>query len=176
MNGKNQLVAQWNADNRMRRAAARLSLLLALLITVTACGQMPGEVQETASPAPLYDGASPSPGAEETTPSPGAEEATPSPEAAGDVETVEVGLTEFEINMPSSLPAGPTTFNVTNNGTVEHNFEVEGQGIEKVFDQNLQSGETKTMQVDLQPGTYQVYCPVANHEELGMTMELTVTE
>jgi uncharacterized cupredoxin-like copper-binding protein len=90
--------------------------------------------------------------------------------------TTEVSLTEFSIDMPTSLTAGPQTFSVTNNGTTEHNFEIEGQGIESVFDTNLVPGETLTMEVDLQPGTYEVYCPVGNHREQGMETELTVTE
>lgn len=89
---------------------------------------------------------------------------------------VEVSLTEYAIDMPTSLPAGTTTFMVTNNGTVAHNFEIEGQGIEEEFEQNLQPGATATMQVDLQPGSYTVYCPVANHREQGMELALTVTE
>ena len=65
---------------------------------------------------------------------------------------------------------------VTNNGTVAHNFEIEGQGIEEELEQNLQPGATATLQVDLQPGSYTVYCPVANHREQGMELALTVTE
>ncbi|HEV2129014.1 MAG TPA: cupredoxin domain-containing protein [Thermomicrobiales bacterium] len=101
--------------------------------------------------------------------------ATPgaSPEVAG---MVQVELTEFEIRMPRELPAGQTTFEVTNVGSIEHNFEVEGQGIEREFEQNLQPSETKTMTVDLEPGTYEVYCPVGNHAEQGMRLELTVTD
>lgn len=89
---------------------------------------------------------------------------------------VEVTLTDHRIDMPSTLPAGPTTFSITNAGKAEHNFEVEGQGIETELAQNLRPGETGTLQVDLRPGTYHVYCPVANHQERGMEMELTVTE
>lgn len=89
---------------------------------------------------------------------------------------VEVTLTDFRIDMPSTLPAGPTTFRVTNAGKAEHNFEVEGEGIETKLAQNLQPGESGSLEVDLQPGTYHVYCPVANHEERGMEMELMVTE
>ena len=89
---------------------------------------------------------------------------------------VEVTETEFAIEMPDTLPAGPVTFRVTNAGTIEHNFEVEGQGIEEELPANLQPGESGTLEVDLEPGTYEVYCPVGNHEAQGMRVELTVTE
>jgi hypothetical protein len=71
-----------------------------------------------------------------------------------DAPTAEVGLTEYQIEMPTSLSAGAQVFRVTNNGASEHNFEVEGQGIEEQFETNLSPGETQTMQLDLAPGTY----------------------
>ncbi|MEW6750115.1 MAG: hypothetical protein AB1505_03960 [Candidatus Latescibacterota bacterium] len=71
--------------------------------------------------------------------------------------TVEVELTDFTIEMPASVPAGPVEFVVTNTGNVEHNFEIEGQGIEEEFGSDLQPGEMKTMRLDLEPGTYEVY-------------------
>jgi uncharacterized cupredoxin-like copper-binding protein len=101
------------------------------------------------------------------------EAASPVPE---DTPTTEVGLTEYQIEMPTSLSAGSQTFRVTNNGTTEHNFEVEGQGIEEAFETNLSPGETQTMQLDLAPGTYEVYCPVGNHRDQGMEIQLTVTQ
>jgi uncharacterized cupredoxin-like copper-binding protein len=100
--------------------------------------------------------------------------ATPAVSAMG--ETVAVSLMEFAIDMPSELPAGPTTFEITNDGTIEHNFEVEGQGIEEELPENLAPGATGTLTVDLAPGTYEVYCPVGNHEDEGMRVELMVTE
>lgn len=93
---------------------------------------------------------------------------------AGQGDTVEVRLTDFAIEMPMRLPAGPTTFHVMNAGQAEHNFEVEGQGIEQELESNLAAGDTATMQLDLEPGTYTVYCPVGDHEDRGMRMELTV--
>jgi plastocyanin/quercetin dioxygenase-like cupin family protein len=97
-------------------------------------------------------------------------------EPAGEAATVAVELSEFEIDMPETLPAGPTTFVVTNVGTIVHNFEVEGEGIEVALDAPLSPGESASLTVDLVPGTYEVYCPVANHHDLGMVVELTVTE
>lgn len=89
-------------------------------------------------------------------------------------DTVDVGLIEFQIEMPSTLPAGRTIFEVTNRGTAAHNFELERGEEEHSFPQDLQPGETRTLEVDLQEGTYEVYCPVADHEERGMALELTV--
>lgn len=94
------------------------------------------------------------------------------------VNIVQVSLVEWAIEMPEELPAGPTTFVVTNDGTANHNFEIENEetGFEEVFAENLQTGETMTMTVDLQPGEYYVYCPIGNHAERGMELTLTVTE
>lgn len=72
---------------------------------------------------------------------------------AAEEQTVPVSLIDFDIKMPQSIRAGSVTFEVTNAGSVKHNFEIEGQGIEEEFKSNLQPGETETMTVNLQPGT-----------------------
>lgn len=89
-------------------------------------------------------------------------------------DTVEVTLVDFDIEMPMMLRAGSTTFEVTNEGTNEHNFEIEGLGVEESLPTNLMAGESGTLQVDLQPGTYTVYCPVDDHRSRGMETTLTV--
>jgi plastocyanin len=100
------------------------------------------------------------------------------PVTAGErlVAVVEVKLTEFAIEMPKTVPPGQMTFSVTNAGTMEHNFEVEGEGIEKKFDTNLKPGETRDLQVDLPVGTYTVYCTVEDHKDRGMRLELKVAQ
>ena len=90
--------------------------------------------------------------------------------------TVNVTLTEFKIDMPQTLPAGPTTFVVKNAGAATHNFEIQGQGIDQVFPSNLAPGDTQSMEVDLKAGTYRVWCPVDAHADRGMDIQLTVTQ
>lgn len=89
---------------------------------------------------------------------------------------VEVKLTEFKMEMSTTVAAGPTTFTVTNAGSDVHSFEVEGNGMEKRLATHLQAGQTKTLQVDLKPGTYKVYCPVDGHKMIGMSLNLTVSQ
>lgn len=87
---------------------------------------------------------------------------------------VEVTLVDHEIRMPNELPEGPASFKVTNSGQHEHSFEIEGQGIEQKLDRPLQPLEVATLTADLKPGTYEVYCPVADHAE-AKNMRTTIT-
>ena len=88
--------------------------------------------------------------------------------------SVEVKLTEYKIEMPASVGAGATTFQVTNKGEETHGFEIEGNGIEKALKPRLKKGESGSLQVDLKPGTYKAYCPVHGHKKRGMSLDLTV--
>jgi plastocyanin len=88
---------------------------------------------------------------------------------------VDVFLSDFVIDVPAELPAGPTTFSITNNGTLPHNFEIEGQGIDQALQVNLQPGQTGAYSVNLRRGSYVVYCPVGNHRSKGMERTITVS-
>jgi uncharacterized cupredoxin-like copper-binding protein len=87
--------------------------------------------------------------------------------------TQEVDLIEYQINLPETLPAGRTTFNIENGGKEEHAFVIEGNGIEKKSAE-LQRGDTTSLDVTLAPGTYTIYCPVDGHKDKGMKRTLTV--
>jgi plastocyanin len=89
-------------------------------------------------------------------------------------ETVQVRLTEFEIEMPAEIPAGETTFEIENVGSVGHSFTISGGDVEAALDAPLGPGQTATLTVDLPAGEYEIVCPVANHAELGMTAQLVV--
>jgi Cupredoxin-like domain len=88
-------------------------------------------------------------------------------------EPVVVTLAGHDINMPESLPSGFVTFEVTNEGDSLHGFEIAGPGTDEKVE-GIPPGETRTLQVDLQPGTYRVYCPVADHGKTGMQLALKV--
>jgi uncharacterized cupredoxin-like copper-binding protein len=90
--------------------------------------------------------------------------------------TVDVHLSEYAVKMPDTLPAGPTTFVVHNDGNKTHSFRIEGPGLsDAILAKPVPPQETENLQVTLQPGEYKVYCPVGSHEVKGMKMTLKVT-
>jgi plastocyanin len=94
----------------------------------------------------------------------------------GGGETVDISATDFAF-APSdpTVKAGTVTFNLTNDGQAPHNLEVEGPSGEAELEQDLAGGESGQLTVDLsEPGTYEMYCPVGNHREMGMEGEITV--
>ena len=90
-------------------------------------------------------------------------------------ETVDVSLTDYAIDPQApTVAAGSVTFAVSNDGQALHNLEIEGNGLEEELSSDLGAGESGELTVDLQPGTYEWYCPIGGHRELGMDGELTV--
>jgi len=98
------------------------------------------------------------------------------PQADKAAATVEVRLDEYTIEMPHTLPPGPTTFLVRNEGQKNHSFEIEGPGIDSRLEASVRPHATASLQVTLQPGEYKVYCPLGSHASKGMKMTLVVSE
>lgn len=94
--------------------------------------------------------------------------------AAAATSAITVDLTEYEIRMPDTLPAGSHSFAVVNHGKENHSFEIEGNGVHQALTTTLTRGDSGQLVVDLKPGTYTVYCPVDGHKGKGMTRTLTV--
>jgi uncharacterized cupredoxin-like copper-binding protein len=91
--------------------------------------------------------------------------------------TVNARLSEWKVELSQpTVAAGPVTFSITNSGTIPHAFEVEGQGLEKET-AVIQPGGNATLTLTLQPGGYEIYCPIGNgsHKHLGMLTRLRVT-
>jgi uncharacterized cupredoxin-like copper-binding protein len=87
---------------------------------------------------------------------------------------IEVTMTEYKFDMPTTLKAGKTTFVIKNAGKRAHNFQIKGEGISEKLAVNPKPKQTETLQVDLKPGTYAITCPVDFHTQKGMKTTLTV--
>lgn len=81
------------------------------------------------------------------------------------VPSVSVTLSEFALTPADiTVPPGKVNFVVTNNGTLEHNFEIKGVAQTR----NLKPGESQTLSVTLDAGHYDTICNIAGHEGSGM--------
>jgi plastocyanin len=93
---------------------------------------------------------------------------------AGGGQTIQVSATEFAFD-PSDISAEPgdITFELTNDGGAPHALEIEGNGVEESSD-TINGGESTSLSVNLEDGTYEIYCPVGDHRDRGMVGTLTV--
>ena len=90
-------------------------------------------------------------------------------------ETVRLTETEFKIE-PADVEvaeAGVVKFRVENAGAFPHALEVESEDLEEETE-HISPGETATLAVDLPAGSYELYCPIGDHEDRGMVGTLTV--
>lgn len=130
----------------------------ALLFGAVACQQ------ETADISSAHDPEAP---AAVETPS------TPPVSGPGDP-TVEVTLSDSKIEMPATLQAGAQNISVSNEGQTALNFSIEGENLDNEFATPLQPGETRSMLVDLKPGTYTVTTGSGDPSQSANTLQITV--
>ncbi|HSJ64124.1 MAG TPA: hypothetical protein VK922_09575 [Gemmatimonadaceae bacterium] len=87
-------------------------------------------------------------------------------------------LSEWQVVLSSdTIDAGDLAIQIMNRGNEYHQLEIEGRGMEWVSDSLRSNGETLA-RVRLEPGTYEVYCPIVSahgvHRDLGMLDTLVV--
>jgi uncharacterized cupredoxin-like copper-binding protein len=73
--------------------------------------------------------------------------------------------------------AGDTTIVMNNPSSTPHGIAIEGNGIDKIGTggkSGVPQGQSATVTVKLNPGTYTFYCPVDGHKASGMKGTLTV--
>jgi uncharacterized cupredoxin-like copper-binding protein len=94
----------------------------------------------------------------------------------GGGQTIQVKESEYKLT-PSSFTVskpGKVTFEVTNAGQTDHALEVEGNGVEEETE-TISPGSSAKLTVDLSKnGTYEVYCPIDGHRDMGMEAKLVV--
>ncbi|MFF0432487.1 cupredoxin domain-containing protein [Streptomyces sp. NPDC004327] len=99
---------------------------------------------------------------------------TPPPSTSGAGTQVTAELTDFHIKLSTQkFPAGTYTFTAKNMGKHVHGLEIEGNGAEN-RSKDVSPGQSTTLTVTLKDGTYEVYCPVDGHKDLGMKTSITV--
>ncbi len=92
----------------------------------------------------------------------------------GGGETITISETEFALDPADpTAAAGEVTITAVNDGATLHNLEVEGNGIEEITD-DLDPGQSDDLVLELEPGTYEIYCAIGSHRDQGMDGELTV--
>ncbi len=94
--------------------------------------------------------------------------------APGSGSKVTVGETEYKLALSAdSFTAGSYTFTAVNNGKIVHALEIDGPGVHAVT-ADIEPGQSASVSVQLQPGKYDVFCPIPGHKALGMNAEITV--
>jgi plastocyanin len=99
-------------------------------------------------------------------------EAAKPPAAGGSAIAVSEKEYSIELTGGTKLKPGKVTFDVKNDGKIQHDLAVE-DGEEKKTPL-IDSGKSAKLSDDLKPGKYKLYCTVPGHEQLGMKLEVTV--
>lgn len=69
--------------------------------------------------------------------------------------------------------AGSASIDMPNPSDIPHAIGVRGNGLNEVGETVGRAG-TSSVEVDLKPGVYELFCPVGGHEQAGMVATLTV--
>ena len=95
-------------------------------------------------------------------------------DTSGAAQTLSVTALDFEFD-PAELSAhaGEVTFELGNDGDAPHALAVRGNGRDD-SSEVIDGGESTSFSLDLEDGTYEIYCPVDDHEEQGMVGTLAV--
>jgi plastocyanin len=84
--------------------------------------------------------------------------------------------TDFHIALSkSSIPAGTYAIKAVNSGQTTHALEINGPGVSDKATAGISPSSTATLTVTLTKGSYEIWCPVANHKAMGMDTHITVT-
>lgn len=98
------------------------------------------------------------------------------PPPAGKGTKVKVTEKEFSIALAGgkSLKAGGYRFDVQNQGQIEHDLTIAGDGVKGAKTPLIAAGQSGELPVELKAGKYKLYCSVPGHEQAGMKLDVTV--
>ncbi len=115
-------------------------------------------------------------GSTSSTPAAPATSATTTPASSGATANVEANPEgKLEYNTSSlTAPAGKVSIDFTNTSPLGHNVTVESSAGKVVGATPTFQGGSKTLTLNLKPGTYKFFCSVPGHRMGGMEGTLTV--
>ncbi|MGW2565911.1 plastocyanin/azurin family copper-binding protein [Streptomyces sp. NPDC001537] len=88
---------------------------------------------------------------------------------------VTVTETEYGLKLSrSSFTPGTYTFVADNKGKITHALSIDGPGVEDARTKNVQGGQESNVTVTLKKGSYDLYCPIPGHKQLGMNTHIQV--
>jgi plastocyanin len=98
------------------------------------------------------------------------------PPPAGKGKKVDVTEKEFSIALAGgkSLTAGGYRFEVKNQGQIQHDLTIDGDGVKGAKTPLISPRQSSELPVVLKAGTYKFYCSVPGHEQSGMKLDVTV--
>ncbi|MFD5793670.1 plastocyanin/azurin family copper-binding protein [Streptomyces diastatochromogenes] len=86
---------------------------------------------------------------------------------------VTVTESEFMLKLSrTSFTPGTYTFVAHNAGKITHALSIDGPGVEDARTKDIPAGHSATVTVTLKKGTYDVYCPVDSHQQMGMDQHI----
>jgi hypothetical protein len=88
-----------------------------------------------------------------------------------DARRVDVTLEDKRVELPKQIPAGKTAFVVKNSAGMKQNFRIRGEGVDKRFMMDVDPNDSKTLNIDLKPGTYKVHVPDTNGPEATLQVK-----
>lgn len=145
------------------RAQSRIAagiIAMAVVLTVAGCGSSGGSTSSSPKSTPAATTAS----------------QAPTSTSSGVPATVVTATeTDFAIALSqSTFHPGAYTFTVINQGQASHNLAIQGPGIPQVVSQTLQHGASTKLTVQLQGGSYELWCAVDAHKDKGMDLTIAV--
>ena len=163
----------------MKQSSGFLSLILSTTLLVTAaCGG--GEKKETTwlgTPPPDGTTSTETAGAATGTDtathpgSPGGTAVVPDV-AAGTTVLVMLETNSIAVR-EQSIPKGPAVITIENRSADAHALTIEGPGTSVASD-NIAAGQSGSLEVTFQPGTYTFYCSILDHRTKGEEVTVTI--
>ena len=82
---------------------------------------------------------------------------------------------EYSITLSTmTFTPGVYTFDVQNAGTMVHNLTIAGPGVTPQTSPDVKAGGSTQLTVTLEKGTYELWCSIPGHKQMGMDLKIEV--